>query len=37
MYVLGILQIGSCEVFAWAGLELWSSWSCLLSMQGLQA
>jgi hypothetical protein len=24
-------KIWSQELFAWAGFELWSSWSCLLS------
>jgi hypothetical protein len=24
---MGFFKIGSCELFAWAGFKLWSSWS----------
>jgi hypothetical protein len=26
-FVMGFLKVRSLELFAWAGLELWSSWS----------
>jgi hypothetical protein len=29
--VLGILKIGSCELFSWAGYNLLFSWSLLIS------
>jgi hypothetical protein len=31
------LEIGSCELFAWAGLEPWSSWTQPPKQLGLQA
>jgi hypothetical protein len=27
--VMGIFEIGSCELFAWSGIKPWSSWSLL--------
>jgi hypothetical protein len=27
IFVMGLFKIASCELFAWAGFELWSSWS----------
>jgi hypothetical protein len=27
VFVMGFFEIGSCKLFAQAGLELWSSWS----------